>query len=40
MDTEFASKIPGLLPAFAWFLLEHRKNKKSDEKKQEINDVI
>lgn len=24
MDTEFGKKIPGLLPAFAWVLLEHR----------------
>lgn len=26
MDKEFARKIPGLVPAFAWVLLEHRKN--------------
>ena len=25
MDSEFSRKIPGLLPAFAWVLLEHRK---------------
>lgn len=24
MDTEFGKKIPGLIPAFAWVLLEHR----------------
>jgi P4 family phage/plasmid primase-like protien len=26
MDMDFTKKIPGLLEAFAWFLLEHRKN--------------
>jgi P4 family phage/plasmid primase-like protien len=26
MDAEFSRKIPGLLPAFAWVLLEHRKS--------------
>lgn len=31
MDTEFSNKIPKLLPAFAWVLLEHRRNKKHDE---------
>ena len=28
MDTEFGKKIPELLEAFAWVLLEHRKNLK------------
>lgn len=26
MDKEFSKKIPGMLEAFAWYLLEHRKN--------------
>lgn len=28
MDPNFAEKIPGMLEAFAWYLLEHRKNIK------------
>lgn len=27
MDTKFSDKIPGMIQAFAWFLLNHRKNK-------------